>query len=107
MSTARAALDAAITEKAFQQTVVDYAKLHGWMVYHTHRSTKSEYGFPDDVLVRADWVIFAEIKTERGKLSPAQRAWLCALVRIAEHTRGVGVFIWRPSSWPVIERILA
>jgi hypothetical protein len=106
-SPARAALDATISEKDFSQTVVDYAHKRGWLAYHSYRSTRSEYGYPDWTFVRADRLIFAELKTERGRLSATQRVWLFALAAMAEHALGVGVYIWRPSSWPVIERLLA
>jgi hypothetical protein len=52
--------------------------LLGWRVYHTWDSRKSEPDFPDLVLVR-DRVMFAELKSPRGRLRKDQAAWLCAL----------------------------
>lgn len=65
----------------------------GWMVYWTWNSLHSPAGFPDLVLVGPGWgrTIFAELKTERGTVSAAQREWLRALSRKNE------VFIWWPS----------
>ena len=89
------------TEKQFQAAVVQFAKLTGWLVYHTHDSRRSEPGFPDLVLVRDDRIIYAELKTERGRMSAAQRTWQEALICAgAEHR------VWRPSHWPIIESTL-
>lgn len=61
--------------------------------YHTYRSTRSAPGFPDDVIV-GNWVMFREIKSERGKLSPSQAEWIARLAAV-----GADVGIWRPSDW--------
>jgi hypothetical protein len=90
-----------LTEKAFRQHVVDYARAHGWLVYWTWRSDHSPSGFPDLVLCR-ECVIFAELKTEKGKLTPDQDRWLAAL-RLCG--RGE-VYVWRPSMWQRIMELL-
>lgn len=100
---ARAVMNGAVTEKEFLASFVAYARLRGWLVYHTHDSRRSDPGFPDLVLVRGDVLVFAELKTETGRVSRAQSAWLAAL---ADATDG-RAFIWRPSSWGLIEEVLA
>ena len=96
------------TEAQFQQAVIDLARACGWLVYHTLISRGSEPGFPDLVLVRGEILIFAELKTEKGRISTAQCDWIEALSRSAlaagDH---VTVRLWRPSDWPEIERMLA
>ena len=87
---------AAQTEREFQTGVVQYARLNGWRAYHTHNSRRSEPGFPDLVLVR-DRIIYAELKTTRGKPSKDQTAWLQALA-----DAGAETYLWRPDSWPEI-----
>lgn len=62
---------------------------------------RNESGFPDLVLVRRPRVIFAELKAERGRLLDAQRDWLAAL-----RDCSVESYLWRPSDWPEIERVL-
>lgn len=71
------------------------AKAHGFLTYHTYRSTRSETGFPDVVLTNGVSLIFAELKTNTGKLTPAQGQWLSLL----DHTETVETFIWRPMNW--------
>lgn len=83
-------------------TVTDYARLSGWLVYHTHDSRRSAAGFPDLVLVRAGVLIFAELKTAKGRLSFQQEEWL----EVLRETHAC-VFLWRPADWPEIERVLA
>ena len=91
----------AVSEKAFQATVVETAKLLGWRIFHVHDARRSEPGFPDLVLVR-NRVVFGELKTQRGRLSAEQAAWIRDL-----REAGALVHVWRPSDWPEIEQVLA
>jgi len=94
------------SEEQFLAAVREYAELLGWLRYHTHRSDRSEAGFPDLVLVRSGRMILAELKSEKGRATKAQLAWLEELRLVAEHSAAVQVFLWRPSDWPEIERQL-
>lgn len=92
-----------LSEKHFQAQVLQLARLSGWLTYHTHDSRRSAVGFPDLVLVRPPAIVFAELKTEAGKLRPEQAAWLEAL----GGCRTVRARLWRPSDWSEIEEMLA
>ena len=95
MPAARRMIDLAESEKAFQQRVIDLAKACGWLCFHPFDSRKSEAGYPDLTMCRkGESPVFAELKSERGRLSKAQAAWINQL-------RGAGarVYIWRPSTW--------
>lgn len=100
--TTRTSARAYETEAGFQRAVVDLARLYGWRCYHTWRSIHSPSGFPDLVLVRTPRVIFAELKRERGRLSPLQEAWLCDL----RECQGVETYEWRPSQWSEVVDVL-
>jgi hypothetical protein len=89
-----------LPEAAWQRTVLDLAKLQGWLCYHTRDSRGSEPGFPDWVLVR-DRVIFAELKSDAGKLRPAQRRWIG---RLAD--AGAEAYVWRPRDWDEVKAAL-
>ena len=80
-----------MTEKQFQSHLVNFAKMRGWLVYHTYDSRRSEPGFPDLVLVR-ERVLFRELKTDKGRVTTAQKAWAESL----EQT-GSDYKLWRPS----------
>lgn len=82
--------------------VRQYARLTGWKSYHTLRSKGSEPGYPDLCMVRGDRVVFAELKTEKGRVSPAQLDWLDAL----QQSGRVEVYVWRPGMWDCIEEAL-
>jgi hypothetical protein len=84
-----------VSEAALQALILDAARWTGWFVYHTHDSRRSQPGFPDLVLVHRDTgrVLFRELKTDKGKLTPAQREWLGYLS--IQHDAGV----WRPADW--------
>jgi hypothetical protein len=85
-------LAAVTTERELLETIREAAKIGRWLLYHTHDSRRSAAGFPDLVLVRGRDVIFAELKTERGRLTPEQVAWLGAL-----RAAGQDAVVWRPS----------
>jgi hypothetical protein len=93
------------TEAQFQTAVIEFARLSGWRVYHTHDSRHSEPGFPDLTMVRNGCLIFAELKADKGRLSPAQREWLADLETVAGWP-AVEVYTWRPSQWSEIEEAL-
>jgi len=101
-----------LTEAQHQEAVIDLARACGWLVYHTLNSRGSESGFPDLVLVRGARLVFAELKSERGKVKPDQQVWLDALAVVKgsydETVEDiVEVYLWRPSDWREIEQVLA
>ena len=93
-------------------SVMELARATGWTVAHFHDSRrqvgevtyigdKDAKGFPDLVMVRASDLIFVELKSEKGQLTPAQKVWVMAL------NRATDCYVWRPRDWPEIERRLA
>ena len=90
-----------ISEADFQRQVLDLADLFGWTTYHTYDSRRSRQGFPDLVMVKRGRLIFAEIKSEKGRLSDEQEIWQGKLAEVEFYSRGnVTVRVWRPSDWP-------
>lgn len=87
-----------VSEKEWQSWVVDYAKWNGWWVYHPRHSIGSEPGWPDLTLIRGHSLIFAELKTEKGRLTAEQRQVLQRL-----EVAGQEVHLWRPSDRPLVE----
>ncbi len=102
MTNARALLDADLKEKPWQDCVMSLLRAHNWLCYHTYDSRRSTPGFPDIVAVRDRRVLFIELKTETGKVSPAQQEWLTAL----DATDHVESHLWRPRDWDTIERVV-
>lgn len=90
-----------LSERDFQRQVVELARRVGFSVYHTHDSRRSEPGFPDLLCARAGRLLVAELKTEKGRLTGSQRAWLQTLEQA-----GVETHVWRPSMWPEIVEVL-
>lgn len=89
-----------MSERDWQGQVLDLAKLQGWLAYHVFDSRRSEPGFPDWVLVR-DRVMFAELKSDTGRLTAAQRHWLG---RLAD--AGAEAHVWRPRDWDEVKAAL-
>lgn len=81
----------AITERQWQEQVTQLAQLYDWAHYHPFDSRRSVAGWPDLVLARPPELLFVELKTDRGRLSPAQRAWLELLTACGQE-----VHVWRP-----------
>jgi hypothetical protein len=95
-----------VREADFLRAVTDLATLAHWLVYHTYDSRRSQAGFPDLVLVRGEKLIFAELKTNRGRVRPSQWEWLNALTDIAQGQSRVSIYLWRPRDWDSIVGIL-
>jgi VRR-NUC domain len=89
-----------VSEAAFMASVRELAALTGWRVLHIYDHCSSG-GFPDLLMARRDRLVAAELKSERGRVRPAQTDWLAALKQT-----GCEVFVWRPSDWPAVERTL-
>ena len=108
-----ASLDVLWSEGDLLAFVRRTARLSGWMAYHTAYSVQSEPGFPDMVLVRPPRVIFAELKTGKGRLTAGhvgrsgrwvtgQQEWLEAL----RQCPGVETYLWRPADVDAIADLL-
>ena len=103
-----------LTETEFQRQVTDLAELFGWQWAHfrpaqTSRGWRTPVsgplgsGFPDLVLARARdrRLLFAELKTDRGRVTPDQE-------RIHETLAAAGqpVNVWRPADFELIAEVL-
>jgi len=101
--------DGSMSEAALQEHIRALARRFGWLVWHCYDARGSAPGFPDLVLVRAvslsrpGRLIFAELKTTRGKTTVTQQEWLSCL---AHSVPGVEVYLWRPQDLEDIARIL-
>jgi hypothetical protein len=92
----------AISERHLTTYVRDVAQACGWRRYHTWLSKHSPAGFPDEVLVRGGRLVFAELKSAKGKLSADQEAWLEELRAVP----GIEIYVWRPEDMDEIARVL-
>jgi len=81
----------AMSEDELLATVRDMAETLGWHTYHTHDSRRSETGWPDLVMVRDRRLLIRELKSMRGRVTPAQDTWLTELA-----LAGVDAGVWRP-----------
>ena len=102
-----------ISERDFQDNVIELAQTLGWVVHHDRPARQGEGwvtpiqgnpGFPDLVLAKGGRVIFAELKSEKGKVTDNQEAWLTAIQPdpLVEPT----AFVWRPSDLEQIQKVL-
>lgn len=103
------------SEKEFQNAVVDYAHLNGWLVHHARAAQvregkwvtpiQGDAGFPDLVMARYGKIVFAELKSKKGRLSQAQKEWRDIIDTAVDQDR-LFWFEWRPSDWDEIEQTL-
>lgn len=106
-------------ESDFTETVIELAQWTGWLVHHDRpartkdswrTAVQGDAGFPDLVLAKAGRVIFAELKSNSGVVSSAQREWLSALgwgrTNDDHPPRRIRTFVWRPSDMAEIRRVL-
>ena len=98
-----------MSERELKNQIIAFARNCGWLVHHDLPSQRAngswatthqgDSGFPDLVLVHPGnsaknirgTVIYAELKTQRGKLSAGQEQWLDALTAAKQL-----VVVWRP-----------
>lgn len=123
-------------EADWQASVIDLAHLYGWRVahfrkvrvqrpngsiYHETPAAADGVGFPDLVLVRPPRLVFAELKTDTGRLRPEQETWLDLLRGVADSVErntglaedygaglrpAVEVHVWRPRDADEVARVL-
>jgi hypothetical protein len=84
-----------VTENELLANVRATAKMFGVACYHTHRSDRSEAGFPDVVLIGGRGALFRELKVGRNKMTSAQQ-WFIRILRRA----GLDAREWRDLDWP-------
>ena len=80
-----------MTEGQLQAAVVELCDRLGLLCFHDNDSRRNRAGLPDLIIVGSS-VLFVELKSEDGRVSPEQRIWISAL-----ENAGVDVVVWRPS----------
>ena len=97
--------DTLISEADFQEALVEYAEMWGWLVWHDNDSRRNDAGFPDLVMVKSGKIIFAELKRQkRYTIKPKQLEWIEAL-GLAAGPNVMATF-WFPSDRDYAEAIL-
>ena len=97
--------DALISEALFQEALVEYAELWGWLVWHDNDSRRNDAGFPDLVMTKGGKIIFAELKRQkRYTIKPKQLEWIEAL-GLAAGPNVMATF-WFPSDRDYAEAVL-
>lgn len=92
-----------MTEDHLLKAVLDMARMLGITTAHFrpalsqsgrwHTAVAGDgKGFPDLVLVGRGGILYRELKTEKGRLSPEQVVWLRTL-----NSAGADAGIWRPA----------
>ena len=92
----------AMTEDALLTTVLQMSRLFGILTAHFRPALSKTgrwmtavqgngKGFPDLTLAGHGGLLFRELKTTRGVLSPEQKTWLAALT-----AAGADAGVWRP-----------
>lgn len=100
-----------VPEKLWQEQVIQLANTCGWDAHHIRPAkygatwkTDGLPGMPDLILIgqRGQGIMWAELKTNTGKLSPIQESRITQLLKNGEE-----VHIWRPKDLPKIAERLS
>lgn len=102
MTTARQVLDAAESEADFQANVIKIAEANGWAVWHDNDPRRNTAGLPDLILIRGAVLLWLELKTEKGKESGAQKAFIKRLQQV----KYVSADVVRPHDMDRIVQVL-
>lgn len=81
-----------MSEAELERAVRELIKLHRLYGYHTRNSIGSASGFPDWCVISTTGILWRELKTERGSLTPSQ-----IRVRNLLLAAGADWAVWRPS----------
>lgn len=109
-----------ITEAEFSSFVEAALRQFGWRFCHYRTSIDprrkgawrtaltGDKGFPDYVAVRVPRLLFVELKSDKGILSPDQCEWLKAFRECKEGggMSRVEVHVWRPKDQEVVLAVL-
>lgn len=92
-----------VTERDLREQVRDLCKIYHWRFLFTWTSIHSPKGMLDLLLINKEQerVIFAELKSERGKMTPEQQETFDEL-----DACGQEVYLWRPADIENIARLL-
>ena len=88
-----------MTETQLQSAILEFARLNGWLCYHTYDSRHSAKGFPDLCMVRGGRMVFAELKSEKGVETDDQKEWGDCLELASIRNQLLEVYLWRQSDW--------
>ena len=102
-----------VSERLFQEGVVELARLCGWKGWHFSDSRRQvgsgalvgdadAAGWVDWVFVRGKVALFRELKSDAGRVTKDQEACLTALTGA-----GLDVEVWRPKDWDRIVETLS
>jgi len=106
-----------MTEAEFQNQIIKYAQLKGWEVMHVRKATQgakgrnrarwvtptSVRGWPDLTLwhPKRGGMLFIEVKSDKGRVSPEQKAVLASLTDAGQYA----VFA-KPKMWEELKNLL-
>lgn len=117
------ALARTMSEVELQNDVIELARRSGWLVHHARPARnvsgwctpiQGDRGFPDLVLAKNGCVLFAELKSESGRVRPEQRGWIKALdgeregallpdqrrvLRSIDDGGWLAIVVWAPGDW--------
>ena len=101
-----------ISEADWMRQVTELAEMLGWSWAH-FRPAKTAHGWrtpvsgplgagwPDLTLVRDDRLLFVELKRDKNARPTPDQTFVLTLLGIAAET-----YVWRPSDWDDVARIL-
>lgn len=107
------------SEKAFQRVLVKFMRSRGWHVTHNYTTkingqwitSTSSPGVPDLMAVRADRLVFLELKKnareKRLGRKPTQQRWVDELAIVGAANPGVEAFFCSPEDAAVLIEMLA
>ncbi len=92
-------------EAEYATRIEETANYLGLRWHHETDSRRSKAGFPDYCFVGPEGCLFLEIKSDKGRATPQQEAWIEALDNISSHCdrvnyQAITAYIAYPRDWP-------
>lgn len=85
---------AVVSEADLQGAVTDLCTWYGLRWWHDADPRRNKAGLPDLIIVGLKGVLWRELKTDTGRMRPAQAGWAIAL-----DAAGADIAVWRPIDW--------
>jgi hypothetical protein len=83
-----------MSEGELEEQIRDACKKLGIIRFHVRVSRGTTAGLPDDILIGPGGILWRECKSQKGRLSPEQRA-----AGIALRAAGQDWDLWKPADW--------
>jgi hypothetical protein len=91
-----------MAERELQELIRQACGVQGWLYFHVWNARHSPAGYPDVTAVRAERLVFAELKRVGKVPTVEQQRWIDALQGVKQ----IETYVWTPADMDAMLAIL-